>query len=160
MKSLQTYLKKEFAYVDSDIARYFPDEEIGKGEVLNSAILEKDTTEQEILDTHKGTLVTWSDIIATFKAKKLVENGYANLFFVKKDDAVLVARVGRYSVGWHVYVYRFDYSNGWRAGRHSFFRNSDTLDPFPHQTSEYIENRLSKLESQMEKIINLFNNLK
>lgn len=129
---LQTYLQKEFKYVDSDIARFFPDEEIGEGEVLQSAILEKTITEQEILDAHKGTLVTWSDIVATFKAKKLVDNGYANLFFVKKDDAVFVVYVRRRSDGWSAHVYRFD--NGgrrWNAGDHSFFRNSDPLDPFP-----------------------------
>jgi hypothetical protein len=58
------------------------------------------------------------------KSGGLLENDYANFFFVEgANGAVFVVDVGRCDDGWRVFVRRFGFDGRWDAGGRSFFRN-------------------------------------
>ncbi|MFA5831769.1 MAG: hypothetical protein WC878_08155, partial [Candidatus Paceibacterota bacterium] len=58
------------------------------------------------------------------KSDKLLNNGYANLFYVEASASVLVVCVGRSGSGWYVYVWELDGNGQWSGGDRVFSRNS------------------------------------
>ncbi|MFA6275071.1 MAG: hypothetical protein WCX70_02925, partial [Candidatus Paceibacterota bacterium] len=56
----------------------------------------------------------------------LLNNGYANIFYIRDQAGVLRAvRVGWSDGGWYLSAYSALRPNGWRGGRQVFSRKSD-----------------------------------
>ena len=83
------------------------------------------------------------------KDKRLLTNGYANIFFIESNDEVFGLRARWLDdwpgLGWHVHVRRFVHDDGWHAGCRFFSRNLDSrklgsLDSVPELPLELVIN--------------------
>ena len=124
-----------FAYVDSDIFNWF-DSKVKNSpakELANYEFTENITEKNIIGDAEAGGIYEEVDFAHIkqicerhiVKGEKLLEeDGSGNLFWVRnKKGALCEVIVHLLSDGWDVIVSEFCASDGWNAGRRSFFRN-------------------------------------
>ena len=124
-----------FAYVDSDIFNWF-DSKVKNSpakELANYEFTENITEKNIIGDAEAGGIYEEVDFAHIkqicerhiVKGEKLLEeDGSGNLFWVRNKKGALCEVIVRLrGDGWDVIVSEFCASDGWNAGRRSFFRN-------------------------------------
>ncbi|MFA5831520.1 MAG: hypothetical protein WC878_06860 [Candidatus Paceibacterota bacterium] len=95
---------------------------------LSSYTLTKAMNDSEIrAELPKNHVFSQDDlwmIADLIKSDKLLNNGYANLFYVEAGASVLVVSVHRDGSDWHVHGWELDENGQWNDGCRVFSRNS------------------------------------
>lgn len=141
--------KDNIAWIDPEFKKKFYGIKLKKGKgKLDYQILEKPMTFQEMKNKFNADCVELGDI--DLNDKTLLQNGYANFWFVKSKGEVFAVDAGRHSGGWFVGVRRFGDSGRWRVGYHVSFRNLALKNS--DSDSDSLEKRVKELEEDMQKI--------
>lgn len=130
-------------YVSSSFSERFGEESLGETSgALQYFTLEIDRSDEGILDMIGHRLCTFADIAqAITEEKQLLNNGYSNIFYVKKNDTVCAVFVYWYSDGreWRVGDWDLDGDDQWNAGRQVLFPgNAQTLKPSENRPSDTV----------------------
>lgn len=85
---------------------------------------------EEKVETSLTAIFTLMSLQKTGQAGILLNNGYANIFYVRDvmNNVLRAVSVSWYGGGWDVVADPVGYPGTWRAGRRVFSRNSGALD--------------------------------
>lgn len=97
---------------------------------LVSKILEKPMIDKEILSKFQPTEITLDELVWALKNKKgLLENGYANIFYIRDAENTLWTVNAHWDSvhrEWHVYAGSVENPDEWGAGRQVLSRKFGT----------------------------------
>ena len=152
--------KNNIGYIGLNFQEHFLDTEfeIPKKLKLQHKVLERGMTAKEILEEFKPQESNLGELAWALKNyKKLLKNGYANIFYIRDKKGTLWTVYAYWHVGrgWNVDAYPVTNPDEWNAGSQVVSQVFSVLDSLD---SGDLEKRVKELEKDMErlrKIINL-----
>lgn len=148
--------KNNISWVGSNFQEWFGETSFipTKKAILKHHVLTRKMIDQEILSELKPEEVTLAHVVYAIEhSKKMLKNGYANIFYIKDQNGLLRTVDVRWrDDGWDVYADVVSYPGAWRDGDRVFSRNFGTLDLNPSEPQSLSPSDTLTLESAIERV--------